>query len=162
MHAPENWGQKDNTSTHSHFSCWWLIRAKTNFRSRRYFSCPPPSSLEMVLHRRFYLLEGAPSLLRDAALLGVEKCPQTTHWPSMLALIWMLWWRKQVSGLSFQPNFPDAREESSASAGSQFSQQILVSTIYKHVIHSVMTTEGGEKHEAVHQWGTTDCACWLL
>lgn len=162
VHELENWGQKDNTSTHSHFSCWWLIRAKNNFRSRRYFSCPPSSSLEMVRHRTFYLLEGAPSLFRGAALLGVEKYLQTTHWPPMLASIWILWSSKQASGLSFQPNFPDVWEESSTSARSQFSQQILVSNSYKHVIHSVMNTKKGEKYEVVHQWRTTGCAFRLL
>lgn len=105
VHELENWGQKDNTSTHSHFSCWWLIRAKNNFRSRRYFSCPLSSSLEMVLHRRFYLLERAFSLFRDGALLGVEKCPQTTHWPSMLAYIWILWSSKQFQVYPFSPTF---------------------------------------------------------
>lgn len=42
-HGLEHWGQRDNSSTHDHFSCWWVIRGKGNLRSRRYFSCPPPS-----------------------------------------------------------------------------------------------------------------------
>lgn len=107
---------KDNSFTHYHFSCWRLIREKSNLRLRRYFSCLLLLLLEMVLHRTFYRLERGLSPFQRCCSAGCLVMFKTTHFSSMFTFIWFLWSSQQVSGSSLQPDFPNIWQESRPSA----------------------------------------------
>ena len=75
VHELENWGQKDNSSNHFPFSCWWSIRAKITSGLGDTFHVLLLLPLEMVLYRTFYPLEGG--------LFSFQRCCPAGYWETL-------------------------------------------------------------------------------